>query len=149
MKILLRHDVHGVGRRGDIVEVADGYARNFLVPGGHGIAASKGIEAQAQSMRRARDLREATDRQAAQAKATVLAGATLRVSARAGATGRLFGSVGVAEVVDAVREQKGVDLDRRAVELAEPIKEVGTFEVPVHLFGDIATSVMVEVVPAT
>ena len=148
MKILLRRDVHGIGRRGDIVDVADGYARNFLIPGGHGMTASKGIEAQAQSMRRGRDLREASDREAAQAKAKVLAGATLRVSARAGATGRLFGSVGVAEVVDAVREQKGVDLDRHAVELDEPIKEVGTFEVPVRLFGDIATSVMVEVVQA-
>ena len=148
MKVLLRNDVDGVGRRGDIVDVADGYARNFLLPAGIGLVATKGVQAQAAAMRRARDLREANDRQAAVAKAQVLAGATLRLTARASTTGRLFGSVGVAEIADAVREQKGVELDRNAVSLEEPIKATGTYEVPVRLFGDIATSVMVEVVAA-
>ncbi len=148
MKVLLRRDVEGIGRRGDIVDVADGYARNFLVPGGLGLAATKGIQAQAASMRRARDLRDASDRQAAETKAGVLAGATLQVVARAGATGRLFGSVGAAEVVEAAREQKGVELDRHAVSLAEPIKVVGSYEVPLRLFGDVVTSVVVEVVAA-
>lgn len=145
MKVVLRRDVHGVGRRGDIVEVADGYARNFLLPGGHGMPATKGIESQASAMRKARDLREATDRQAAEAKATALAGATVRVAARAGSTGKLFGSVGAAEIADAVRSQKGVELDRHQVGLAEPIKAVGTFEVPVHLSGEVTTVVTVEV----
>ncbi len=148
MKVLLRHDVEGIGRRGDIVEVADGYARNFLFPGRLGLAAATGVQAQATSMRRARDLREANDRQAAEAKAQVLAGATLRISARAGSSGRLFGSVGVAEVAQAVREQKGLEVDRHAFSLAEPIKTTGTYEVPVRLFNDVATSVMVEVVAA-
>jgi large subunit ribosomal protein L9 len=148
MKVVLRRDVEGIGRRGDIVEVTGGYARNFLFPGGHAIVATAGVEAQAASMRRARDLREARDREAAQAKATVLAGTTLRVSARAGSTGRLFGSVGAAEVAQAAREQKGVQLDRHQVRLADPIKALGTYEVPVHLFGDVATAVMVEVVTA-
>jgi large subunit ribosomal protein L9 len=148
MKVLLRDDVDGVGRRGDIVEVADGYARNFLFPSGIGFAATKGVQAQAAAMRRARDLREAKDRQAAVAKAQVLAGATLRVIARAGSTGRLFGSVGVAEIADAVREQKDVVVDPRSFSLDQPIKATGTYEVPVRLFGDIATSVMVEVVAA-
>ncbi|MDA8309230.1 MAG: 50S ribosomal protein L9 [Actinomycetota bacterium] len=147
-KVLLRRDVEGIGRRGDIVDVSDGYARNFLIPGGLGLAATKGIQAQATSMRRARDLRDASDRQAAEAKARVLAGATLRIAARAGATGRLFGSVGVVEIADAAREQKGVEVDRHAFSLEEPIKATGTYEVPVRLFGDIATAVMVEVVPA-
>lgn len=145
MKVVLRRDVHGVGRRGDIVEVADGYARNFLLPGGHGMPATKGIESQASAMRKARDLREATDRQAAEAKATALAGATVRVAARAGSTGKLFGSVGAAEIADAVRSQKGVELGRHQVGLAEPIKAVGTFEVPVHLSGEVTTVVTVEV----
>jgi large subunit ribosomal protein L9 len=146
MKILLRQDVDGVGRRGDIVDVTDGYARNYLIPGGLGLAATKGIQSQATSMRRARDLREANDRQAAEAKAQALAGATLRIAARAGTTGRLFGSVGVAEVAAAAREQKGVDVDRQAFSLDEPIKATGTYEVAVRLFGDVATAVMVEVV---
>lgn len=148
MKVLLRHDVDGIGRRGDIVDVADGYARNFLLPGGLGLAATAGIQAQAASMRRARDLREASDRQAAETKAAVLAGVTLRVTARAGATGRLFGSVGAAEIADAARAQKGVDFDRHSVSLDEPIKATGSYEVPVRLFGDVVTSVTVEVVAA-
>jgi large subunit ribosomal protein L9 len=148
MKVLLREDVAGIGRRGDIVDVAGGYARNFLFPGGQAIAATDGVTEQAASMRRARDLREARDREAAQEKAKVLAGATLRVSARAGSTGKLFGSVGAAEVAQAAREQKGVALDRHQVRLDEPIKALGVYEVPVHLFGDVATAVMLEVVTA-
>ncbi|HVC13309.1 MAG TPA: 50S ribosomal protein L9 [Acidimicrobiales bacterium] len=148
MKVLLRSDVDGIGRRGDVVDVADGYARNFLIPGGLGLAATEGIAAQAASMRRSRDLRDANDRQAAETKAKVLAGATLRITARAGATGRLFGSVGVTEVAEAARDQKGVEIDRHAFSLAEPIKATGTYEVPVRLFGDVATAVMVEVVAA-
>jgi large subunit ribosomal protein L9 len=146
MRLLLRRDVEGVGRRGDIVDVADGFARNFLIPGGLGLRATKGIQEQASSMRRARDLREAHDHQAAETKAKVLAGASLRITARAGTTGRLFGSVGVAEIADAVREQKGVEVDRHAFSLDEPIKEVGTYEVPVRLSRDVATAVLVEVV---
>lgn len=146
MKVVLRQDVDGVGRRGDIVDVADGFARNFLLPGGQGMVATSGVEAQAAAMRKGRDLREANDRQAAQAKATTLAGTTVYVTARAGSTGRLFGSVGVSEIVDAVRAQKGVELERTQVRLDEPIKAVGTHEVPVHLGLDVATSVMVEVV---
>lgn len=145
MKVVLRQDVDGVGRRGDIVDVADGFARNFLLPGRQGIVATKGVEAQAAAMRRARDLREASDRQAAQAKATTLAGTTVHVAARAGASGRLFGSVGTPEIIEAVREQKGVALDRSQVRLDEPIKAVGTHEVPVHLGLDVATVIMVEV----
>lgn len=148
MKVVLRRDVEGIGRRGDIVDVADGYARNYLFPGGHGIAAGSGVEGQAAAMRRSRDLRDARDREAAESKAKVLAGATLRVSARAGTSGKLFGSVGVAEVLDAIRAQKGVELDRHQVGLDEPIKAVGTYEVPVRLFADVATAVIVEVAPA-
>ncbi|MGH8988329.1 MAG: 50S ribosomal protein L9 [Acidimicrobiales bacterium] len=148
MKVLLRGDVNGVGRRGDIVDVADGYARNFLLPGGLCLVATQGIQAQAGSMRRARDLREANDRQAAEAKTKALAGAALQVRARAGSSGRLFGSVGVAEIADAVREQKGVELDRHAVELEEPIKAVGTYEVTVRFFADVVAPLTVEVTAA-
>ena len=148
MRVLLRDDVNGIGRRGDIVDVSDGYARNFLIPGGLGLAATDGIQAQAASMRRARDLREAKDRQAAEAQATVLAGAQLRIEARAGSAGRLFGSVGAADIAQAALAQKGVELDRRHVVLDEPIKAVGTYEVPVHLFADVATVLTVEVAAA-
>ena len=137
-----------MGHRGDIVDVSGGFARNFLLPQGRAMVATTGIESQAASMRRRRDTREAADRQSAEAQATVLAGAVVMVPARAGSAGRLFGSVGPAEVADAVRAQKGVELDRRHVVLADPIKTVGTFDVPVDLFPGVTTILSVEVVGA-
>src|SRR5258708_31753912 len=98
MKVLLRDDVAGVGRRGDIVKVAGGFARNFLLPEGRAIVASDGVEGQAEQMRRGRDLREAKDRESAQAQATILAGAVIPITARAGGGGRLFGSISAADV---------------------------------------------------
>ncbi len=148
MRLVLRDDVTGVGHRGDIVDVSGGYARNFLLPSGRAIVATKGIETQAGSMRRARDLRVARDREAAETQARVLAGATLTVSARAGSTGRLFGSVSSADVAEAALQQLGVDLDRQHVVLPEPIKEVGSREVTVELHRDVVTVVTVEVVGA-
>jgi large subunit ribosomal protein L9 len=148
MKVLLRSDVKGVGRRGDIVDVAGGFARNFLLPGGHGIEATAGVEAQATAMRRSRDLREAQDRQSAEAQVKILEGAVIRIEARAGKADRLFGSVSVADVAEAVLAQKGVELDRHGIALEEPIKTIGTYEIPVHLFGDISVKLSVEVVAA-
>src|SRR5271155_5518140 len=98
MRVVLRDDVDGVGRRGDIVDVAGGFARNFLLPRGRALVATRGIEQQATAMRRGRDLREARDREGAQAQAQILAGAVVTVEARAGNAGRLFGSVGAAEI---------------------------------------------------
>ena len=109
MKVLLRDDVAGVGRRGDIVKVAGGFARNYLLPEGRAIVATEGVEGQAEQMRRGRDLREAKDRGAAEAQATLLAGAIIPIAARAGGGGRLFGSIGPADVADAIRAAKGVE----------------------------------------
>ncbi len=148
MKVLLRSDVDGVGRRGDIVEVAGGFARNYLLPQGRALVATEGVQAQADAMRKSRDLREAKDRETAQAQATLLAGAVLRVEARAGKAGRLFGSVSAADVAEAVHAQKGVELNRHHVVLAEPIKEVGTYQVPLELFTEVSAVVTVEVVAA-
>jgi large subunit ribosomal protein L9 len=149
MKILLRDDVPGVGRRGDIVKVAGGFARNFLLPEGRAIVATDGVEGQAEQMRRGRDLREAKDRGAAEAQARILAGATIPVSARAGGGGRLFGSIGPADVVDAIKAAKGVEIDRRHVILPEHIKETGSFDVTVELFRDVVTVVTLEVTAAS
>ena len=148
MKVVLRDDVAGVGRRGDIVKVAGGFARNFLLPEGRAIVAGEGIEGQAQQMRRGRDLREAQDRSAAEAQASLLAGAVIPISARAASGGRLFGSIGPADVVDAIKSAKGVEVDRKHVVLPDHIKETGTFEVTVDLFPDVSTIVTVEVTAA-
>jgi large subunit ribosomal protein L9 len=149
MRVLLRDDVVGVGRRGDIVKVAGGFARNFLLPEGRAIVATNGVGGQAEQMRRGRDLREAKDRGAAEAQATILAGAVIPLSARAGGGGRLFGSIGPAEVVSAIRATKGVEIDRKHVLLTDHIKEVGSYDITVELFTGVATVVTLEVTAAS
>ena len=105
MKLILRSDRKGVGKRGDIVEVADGFARNFLLPKGHALKASDGAASQAGAMRRARDLRDSQDRESAQTIASALVAKTITIAVKAGAEGRLFGSVTAADVAAAVEAQ--------------------------------------------
>ncbi len=116
--------------------MSGGFARNFLFPEGRAIVASAGVSEQAAAMRRGRDLREAKDRETAEAQVSLLAGAVLpRGSGRP--AGKLFGSVSAADVAEAVKGQKGVELDRHHVVLEEPIKALGTYEVPVQILGDV------------
>lgn len=149
MRVVLRQDRDGVGKRGDLVEVADGFARNYLLPGGLAIPATDGIEHQAQSMRRARDVKDAKDREGAEAIARRLVPAVISVPARAGAEGRLFGSVTTADVVDAVLEQTGIELDRRRLTSDEAIKSLGTHEIGVRLHPEVEFRITVEVVKAS
>ena len=148
MRVVLRSDLDKVGKRGDIVEVADGYARNFLLPKGHAIVATPGVTAQANAMRRARDLKDAKDREAAELVARKLVPMIIRIPARAGSgnQAKLFGSITASDIVDAVAEQASVTLDRRRLHLDEPIKSLGTHEVPVKLHSDVEFRVTVEVV---
>jgi large subunit ribosomal protein L9 len=146
MKVLLRSDVVGIGRRGDIVDVKSGYARNFLLPTGAALAASDSMAAQAASMRRSRDLRDAKSREAAEAQRSVIEGATLRVAARASATGRLFGSVTESDLVNALRTATGISLDRHAIHMTEHLKEVGPSTATATLFDDVVATLSVEVV---
>ena len=145
MKVVLRADVENVGKKGDILDVADGFARNFLIPKGHAIVATKGVVAQAASMRRSRDVRDAKDREAAEIVARTLVPAVVRIAAKSGSEGRLFGSVTAADVVEAVQAQTGVALERRRVHLEEPIKSVGMHEVPVKLHADVEFRITLEV----
>ncbi|HEY5026201.1 MAG TPA: 50S ribosomal protein L9 [Acidimicrobiales bacterium] len=146
MKVLLRSDISGVGKKGDIVEVAKGFARNFLFPTGSALVATGGVEAQAASMRKSRALRDAQDKESAQTVAGVLSAGTITITARAGAEGRLFGSVTTTDIAEAVEAQTGAVLDRRKIVLGEPIKSVGTHVVPVKLHTDIDAELTVEVV---
>jgi large subunit ribosomal protein L9 len=148
MRVVLRDDLDQVGKRGDIVDVSDGYARNFLLPKGHAIKATKGVTAQANAMRRARDLKDARDREAAELVARTLVPLVIRIPARAGSGERakLFGSVTAADVVEAVAEQTRVTLDRRRLHLDEPIKTLGIHEIPVKLHSDVEFRVTVDVV---
>ena len=146
MKVVLREDVEKLGRKGDLLEVADGYARNYLVPRGLAIVATKGVVNQATAMRRNRQIRDDRDKGAAQELATRLTLSPVQVTARAGEGGKLFGSVTSADIVAAVKEQTKVELDRRKVALAEPLKELAPAEVPVQLHADVTVMLAVEVV---
>ena len=148
MRVVLRSDLDKLGKRGDIVEVSDGYARNFLLPKGHAIAATRGVQAQANSMRRARDLKDAKDRESAETVARTLVPMVIRIPARAGSgdQAKLFGSITASDIAEAVAEQAKVTLDRRRLHLEEPIKTLGTHEVPVKLHSDVEFRVTVEVV---
>jgi large subunit ribosomal protein L9 len=148
MKLILTADVSGLGAPGDVVEVKDGYGRNYLVPQGFAMRATKGAEKQIASIRRARDVREVRDLTHAREIKSELEGLKVTLPTRAGAAGRLFGSVTVADVVSAVKAAGGPILDKRKVELAAPIKTLGTHEVVVRVTGDISAKVAIEVVSA-
>ena len=146
MKLLLRSDVNGVGKRGDLVEVADGYARNYLVPRGLAMVATKGSLRQSEAMSRARAVRDVRDREGAQGTKTQLEAVRVTITARAGEGGRLFGSVTTSDLADAVEAQAHVQLDRRKLHLDEPIKSLGVHEVPVKLHADVTATLTIEIV---
>ena len=133
MKVVLRADVPNLGKRGDICDVADGYARNFLLPKGRAIAASSGIAQQAATMRRARETKDAHDRQLAEGVARSLVQHVIRLPMRAGPEGKLFGSVTTTNIAEAIAEQAGIEIDRHRLQLDEPIKALGTHQVPLRL----------------
>ena len=147
MKVILRNDVDGLGKRGDIVDVSDGYGRNYLLPRALAFTATPGAVDQAAKMRRARDLRDTADREAAQTIATTLVAKIITITAKAGAEGKLFGSVTPTDVVDAVRAQTGIQLDRRQVE-TDPIKSLGQHTVTAKLHSAVSFPIRVDVVPA-
>ncbi len=146
MRVVLRGDVENLGLKGDLVEVADGYARNYLVPKGLAIKATPGAQKQADAMRRNREAQEARARAEAETLAARLTAATIEVKARAGDGGRLFGSVTAADIAEAVQAQLGIEIDRRRLDLDEPLKELGAAEVPLRLHTDVVATLQVAVV---
>lgn len=145
MKLILRADRKGVGKRGDIVDVSDGFARNYLLPKGLAIKASDGAVAQASAMRKARDLRDSQDRESAQTIASALVSKTITIAVKAGAEGRLFGSVTAADVAAAVEAQAKIALDRRKLHV-EHIKSLGNYSVTAKLHHDVEFPISIEVV---
>lgn len=148
MELILRSDVDGLGHRGDIVDVADGYGRNFLLPKGLAMKVTAGARQQAESMAKARAVQDAAEREAAEGVATQLAGRTITIAMRAGDEGKLFGSVTAADVAEAVAAQASIEIDRHDVDLEENIKEVGTHEVVVRPHPEVQIPLLVEVTPA-
>ena len=145
MKVILRSDLDGLGKRGDIVDVADGHARNFLFPKGHALVASDGAIEQAGKMRKARDERDSSAREAATAIASTLVPKVITIQAKAGAEGKLFGSVTSADIVDAVMEQTEIEIDRRQLDM-DSIKTVGQHTVTASLHSDVSFPITLDVV---
>ena len=145
MEVILLEDITGLGKRGAAVRVADGFARNFLLPRKKAIAAVGNSSAVFRDRERARTAREQKQRQAAQSVRDRMAQASLQFSVQVGDEEQLYGSVTAADIHEALIAQ-GFDVDRKAVRLEEPLKALGVFEVPVHLFQDIEAPVKVWVV---
>ncbi len=148
MKLILTQEVSGLGAPGDVVEVAGGYGRNYLVPRGLAMRWSRGAEKQIESIKRARSAREIRSVEDARIAAERLAGLRVRMQTRAGSGGRLFGSISTAEIAAAVKNAGGPDLDRRKIEIGNPIKTIGAHQVAVRLHPEVSATVEVEVVGA-
>ncbi len=145
MKVILRADVDQVGKRGDLVDVSDGHARNHLIPKGLAMRATAEAEAQAQHMRMAREVRDTKAVEAAQEVATQLVPKVIHIVAKAAETGHLFGSVSEGEIADAVKAQTDVELDRRVITIDEPIKSTGTHYVMAKLHQEVQFPITIEV----
>jgi len=147
-KLILTHEVTGLGEPGDVVEVKDGYARNYLVPRNLATPWSKGAESQVTAIRKARKAREIASLDDAKAIRDSLQSKPVVVSAKAGQSGRLFGAVTTADIVDAAKSAGFPAFDKRKVEIGQPIKATGTYTVSVRLHPEVSANVTVTVVAA-
>ncbi len=148
MRVILTKDVPEVGVKGEILEVADGYGRNYLVPQALAMKATTGAVRQAESMRRARIEAERRVRTDADELAQSLVGSRVVVAARAGDEGKLFGSVGAADVTEAIKKFTGVDVKASIIALETPIREIGLHEVLIRPHPEVEFKVTLDVIPA-
>nr|WP_297430415.1 50S ribosomal protein L9 [uncultured Actinotalea sp.] len=147
-KLILTHEVTGLGAPGDVVEVKDGYARNYLLPRGLATAWSKGAQKQIDQIRKARKSREIASLDDARAVRDSLQSKPVVVTVKAGASGRLFGAVSTTDIAEAIAAAGGPSVDKRKIEIGQPIKSIGEYQVQVRLHEDVAAQVDVEVVPS-
>ena len=148
MKVILTQSVESLGDKGDVVDVADGYARNYLVPKKLAVKASEGALKKAESMRVAREESARRDLDAAKDLADQLTGTRVVVAARAGDSGNLFGSIGAVDIAEAIVKFTGIDVDRRIIDVPEPIKEIGLHEVTLRPHSQVDVTVTLDVIPA-
>jgi large subunit ribosomal protein L9 len=146
MKLILLSDVKALGAKGTVVEVADGYARNFLIPKKHGVEATKGALAQYEEQRKAKIRREADEQAGAQELAEKLSSQNVKVGAKAGGNGRLFGTITNQDVADAILKLFNVEVDKHRIEVKEGIKALGTYPFTVRLGKNITATSSVQVV---
>lgn len=148
MKVILQKSVEALGHPGDLVEVADGYARNYLMPRGLAVKATKGGVKHVDSLKRAHQVRVNKAKAEAEQVAQRLAATPIRVTAHTGEEGKLFGSVTASDIAEEIHRQAGVRVDRHEVYLDEPIRSVGIHEVRVHLFPEVDPILSIEVEPS-
>ncbi|MGH2768087.1 MAG: 50S ribosomal protein L9 [Actinomycetota bacterium] len=147
MKVVLGADLEGLGRKGDVVEVTAGYARNYLLPKRLALPASKGTLREAEWMRRSRELKESREHAAAEDLASRIGNARLVIAARAGEDGQLFGSITTSDVAEQLRRVLGEDIDRRRIHLPDPVRSLGVHEFSVPLQPDVVARGTIEVIP--
>lgn len=148
MKIILTQEVSGLGAPGDVVEVKDGYGRNYLLPRGDAIRWSKGAERTAESIKAARKARAVRDSDHAVEIKTKLEAGPVPVKVKAGDTGRLFGAVTASDIAAALTETAGEQVDRRTIQIGNPIKSLGAHQVAVKLHDEVSAQVALNVIPA-
>lgn len=148
MKLILIKDVDELGGKGEIVDVADGYARNYLVPRKMAVKATAGAIAQAENMRQAAIDAASRAREEADNLATALSGSRVVVAARAGDEGKLFGSIGASDVAEAITKFTGVDIPAKIIAIPSPIKDIGLHEVTIKPHPDVAFPVTLDIIPA-
>ncbi|QBI20047.1 50S ribosomal protein L9 [Egibacter rhizosphaerae] len=148
MKVILKRDVDNLGEAGDVVDVANGYGNNYLVPRGLAMRATKGALADAEAMQRSRQRRAERSRAAAEEQQAELERAPVVLTANADDEGTLYGSVGVTQVAKGISEQLGAKVEKKRIRLDRPIKETGVHDVPVQLHADVVATVRVEIAPA-
>jgi large subunit ribosomal protein L9 len=144
-KLILTQEVTGLGAPGDVVEVAAGYGRNYLLPRGFAIRWTRGGEKQVEQIKRARAVREIRTLEEAQAAAGQLERLTVRLKRKSGSNGRLFGSVGPADIATAVKDAGGPDVDKRKIVVTDPIKTAGAHRVQVRLHPEVSAAVKIDV----
>ncbi len=148
IKLILLEDVGTLGKRGDMVDVSDGYARNFLLPKKKAIKATEGALTQAERLREAREVADRSAREAAERIATQLAGTRVVLAAQAGDEGKLYGSIGTNDVVEGIVRFTGVEVEKRSVDIRTPIKAIGLHEVWLKLHPEVEFPITLDVIPA-
>jgi len=148
MKLILTADVDPLGKRGDVVDVADGYARNFLLPGQKAIKANEGALAQAEEIREARIEAERRAKETAENIATQLVGSRVVLAAQAGDEGQLYGSVGLSDIVEGIQRFTGIELERSQIEVDKPIKAIGLHEITIKAHPEVEFPLTLDIIPA-
>jgi large subunit ribosomal protein L9 len=148
MKLILLHDVIDLGKKGELVDVSDGYARNYLLPRKRAMKATEGALAHADALRTARESADKEARERAERVAIQLAGTRVVLAAQAGDEGKLYGSIAANDVVEGIKRFTGIDVERRNVEIRSPIKAIGLHEVWLKLHPDVEFPVTLDVIPA-